>query len=331
MSGFTASTASLLRRLALDRFTIMLLAAVVLASFLPVSGAAAEGLGIVTTMAIGLLFFLHGARLSREAMRAGAMHWRLHLVVLAATFVMFPLLGLALKPLALALLTPDLYLGILFLCTLPSTLQSSVTFTALARGNVAAAICSASASNFLGTFLTPALVGALVVQGAVAGGSTFDAVKAVVLQLLLPFVAGQLLRPWIAAWIDRRKPMLTWVDQGAIVLMVYTAFSESVQQGLWSQLSLTMLAWLFVFCCLILAIAVGAATFASRRMGFNKQDEIAIVFCGSKKSMANGIPIAKLLFAPGTLGMIILPVMLFHQIQLMVSAILAQHFARRAD
>jgi sodium/bile acid cotransporter 7 len=200
----------------------------------------------------------------------------------------------------------------------------------VAKGNVAAAVCSASASNFAGIFITPLLVGTLIVQGAAApGGSTMDAVLSIVKQLLLPFLAGQFLRPWIGAWVDRHKPMLKIVDQGSILLVVYTAFSESVNEGLWHKLSLPTLVGLGVLCCVLLAIALGLATFASRRMGFSREDEITIVFCGSKKSLSSGVPMAKVLFAPGALGMVILPVMLFHQIQLMVCAVLAARWAQR--
>ena len=321
---------TLMRRLAIEPYTLALLGMVVLASFMPASGQVAEGLGKVTTFAIGLLFFLHGAKLSREAIVAGLLHWRLHLLVLASTFVMFPLMGLAIKPLALGLLTPDLYLGILFLCVLPSTVQSSIAFTAMARGNVAAAVCSASASNFLGIFLTPLLAGALIVHGAGDAGFGWSQVWSIVEQLLLPFLAGQLLRPWIGAFIDRHKPVLRYVDQGSILLVVYTAFSESVTEGLWQHVSGATLAGLLGLCALMLAIALGLATWTSRRLGFSKEDEITIVFCGSKKSLATGVPMAKVLFAPSALGMIILPVMLFHQIQLMVCAVLAQRWARRA-
>jgi sodium/bile acid cotransporter 7 len=245
---------------------------------------------------------------------------------------MFPLLGLAIKPLATGMLPSDLYVGILFLCTLPSTVQSSIAFTSVARGNVAAAVCSASASNFVGIFVTPLLVGTLIVSGAEsAGGSTLDAVISIVKQLLLPFLAGQFLRPWIGAWVDRHKPMLKIVDQGSILLVVYTAFSESVNEGLWHKLSLPTLIGLGVLCCVLLAIALGLATFASRRLGFSREDEITIVFCGSKKSLSSGVPMAKVLFAPSALGMVILPVMLFHQIQLMVCAILAARWAKRSS
>ena len=331
MGRFKTLLSSTAHKLAIEPYTVALLGMVVLASFLPASGQVAAALGNVTTFAIGLLFFLHGAKLSREAIVAGIMHWRLHLLVLASTFVMFPLMGLAIKPLALGLLTPDLYLGILFLCVLPSTVQSSIAFTAMARGNVAAAVCSASASNFLGIFLTPLLVGALIVHGAGDAGFGWGQVLSIVEQLLLPFLAGQLLRPWIGAFIDRHKPVLRYVDQASILLVVYTAFSESVTEGLWQHISGATLAALLGVCALMLAIALGLATWTSRRLGFSKEDEITIVFCGSKKSLATGVPMAKVLFAPSALGMVILPVMLFHQIQLMVCAVLAQRWARRAE
>jgi len=328
--SFLARISAPLRRLIPDAFTVWLLCSVALASLLPCQGQAAVVFGHVTTVAIGLLFFLHGAKLSREAMLSGLTNWRLHLVVLASTFVMFPLLGLAIKPFVSGVLPPELYVGILFLCTLPSTVQSSIAFTSVAKGNVAAAVCSASASNFVGIFVTPLLVGTLIVQGAaVPDGSTLDAILSIVEQLLLPFLAGQFLRPWIGAWVDRNKPMLKIVDQGSILLVVYTAFSESVNEGLWHKLSLPTLIGLGVLCCVLLAIALGLATFISRRLGFSREDEITIVFCGSKKSLSSGVPMAKVLFAPSALGMVILPVMLFHQIQLMVCAVLAARWAQR--
>jgi len=311
-----------------DNFTLTLIATVATASLLPATGQMAQGMNAVTTVAIGLLFFLHGAKLSREAIIAGATHWRLHLLVLLSTFAVFPLLGLALKPFALPMLTPDLYLGILFLCMLPSTVQSSIALVGMARGNVPAAVCSASASNFIGIFLTPVLVSLLVIRGG-AAHSAADSMIAIVIQLLLPFVAGQFARRWIGQWVDRHKATLKYIDQGSILLVVYTAFSEAVSHGLWHQLSATALISLLVVNAVLLALALGISTLVSRRLGFNRADEITIVFCGSKKSLASGVPMLKVLFAGHPIGMIVLPLMLFHQLQLMVCAVLAQRYARR--
>jgi sodium/bile acid cotransporter 7 len=311
-----------------DNFTTALIVVVIAATVIPCRDRSAQLFDSITTIAIGLLFFFHGAKLSRESVIAGATHWRLHLAVLAFTFIMFPLLGLGLQPLLQPLVTPQLYIGILFLCVLPSTVQSSIAFTAMARGNVPAAICSASASNLLGIFLTPALV-ALMVVAHDGKHSQLGSVLNIVLQLLVPFISGQLARKWIGKWVDRHKILLRVVDQGSILLVVYTAFSEAVVQGLWKQVSPIALAGLLVVCAVLLALALSISTVLSRRFGFNKEDEITIVFCGSKKSLASGVPIAKVLFASHAVGAIVLPLMLFHQMQLMVCAVLAQRYANR--
>ncbi len=311
-----------------DNMTLLLLGVVTLASLFPARGIFASGFDHLSVGMISLLFFMHGAKLSRQAVIAGLTHWRLHLLVMACTFAIFPLLGLALKPLLLTLITPELYIGILFLCVLPSTVQSSIAFTSVARGNVPAAICSASLSNMLGIFLTPLLV-SLVVVAHGESHSSLDAMLKIVCQLLLPFVAGQLARPWLQSWMEKYASTLTMVDQSSILLVVYVAFSEAVVQGLWQQLPPLMLASLLGISAVMLAIIMTLTTVISRRLGFNKEDEITIVFCGSKKSLASGVPMAKVLFASHALGMVLLPLMLFHQLQLMVCAFMAQHYAKR--
>nr|WP_202427587.1 bile acid:sodium symporter family protein [Duganella margarita] len=313
-----------------DNFTLAMIATVIAASVFPCHGQGEIIFNNVTHVAVSLLFFLHGAKLSREAVVAGITHWRLHLLVMLCTFALFPLLGLLLKPVLTPLVTPDLYLGILFLCMLPSTVQSSIAFTAAARGNVPAAICSASASNLFGIFLTPLLVG-LLTSAQMAGGSPLDSALQIALQLLLPFIAGQIARRWIGAWVERNKALTRVVDQGSILLVVYTAFSEAVGQGLWHEVSWATLAGLMVVNALLLGLVMFISAQAARRLGFNREDRIAIVFCGSKKSLASGVPMAKVLFAGGALGAVVLPLMLFHQLQLMVCAVLAQRYAKEVD
>lgn len=313
-----------------DNFTLAMIATVIAATVLPCYGRGAVVFDAVTNAAICLLFFLHGAKLPREAIIAGITHWRLHLLVLACTFVLFPVLGFALKPLLMPLVTPDLYLGILFLCMLPSTVQSSIAFTAVARGNVPAAICSASASNLIGIFLTPLLVG-LVTTAHMSGGGSLDAIVHIALQLLLPFVAGQIARRWIGAWVERNKSWLKSVDQSSILLVVYTAFSAAVGQGLWQKTAPSSLAGLLVIDVVLLGLVMGSTALLSRKLGFSREDRIAIVFCGSKKSLASGVPMAKVLFASGTIGAVVLPLMLFHQLQLMVCAVLAQRYAAHGE
>ncbi|HLJ70594.1 MAG TPA: bile acid:sodium symporter family protein [Roseiarcus sp.] len=310
-----------------DNFTLAIAAAVVIASFLPAIGLAATVLHYVTIFAIALLFFLHGARLSREAVLAGALHWGLHLIVLCATFVLFPVLGLILRR-ALGPVLPDsLLVGLLFLCLLPSTVQSSIAFTSIAHGNVAAAVCSASLSNLLGIFITPALVALLM---NLKGGVSLHAVLDIVLQLLAPFLVGHFLRPWIGGFVARHRYALGYVDRGSILLVVYLAFSEAVANGLWHKLGASDIAKLLIVCAALLCAVLLATVTLARRLGFSRPDEIVIVFCGSKKSLASGVPMAGVLFPLAQVGMIVLPLMLFHQIQLMVCAALAKRYAASA-
>ncbi|GAA3710702.1 bile acid:sodium symporter [Sphingomonas cynarae] len=305
-----------------EPFILMLLGTVLLASVLPPRGVIAMIVGVAADIGIVLLFFLHGARLSREAIRAGASNWRLHTAVLAVTFVVFPLFGLWLS----RIMTGPVAAGILFLTLLPSTVQSSIAFTAIARGNVAAAVCSASFSNLLGIVITPLLVAWLM--GA-AGSISFDSIEAIVLQLLVPFVAGHLLRPWIGAWVTRQKTMLTVVDRGSILLVVYSAFGAAVVEGLWHRLSPGDLALVALICCVLLALVLLVTWGLGSLLGLNREDAIVLQFCGSKKSLASGVPMAGVLFSPAQVGVVLLPVMLFHQIQLIACAMLARRYAER--
>ncbi|MFK7454273.1 bile acid:sodium symporter family protein, partial [Pseudomonas sp. Env-32] len=252
-----------------DNFTLTLIGTVILASLLPASGQTAVAFGWVTNLAIALLFFLHGAKLSRKAIVAGAGHWRLHLLVFSLTFVLFPLLGLALKPVLSPLIGNELYMGMLYLCALPATVQSAIAFTSLARGNIPAAICSAAASSLFGIFLTPLLV-ALLLNVHGDGGSTVDAIVKISVQLLLPFIAGQVASRWIGGWVGRNKAWLKFVDQGSILLVVYGAFSEAVNEGIWHQIPLWELGGLVVACCVLLALVLAASTLLGKAFGFNQ-------------------------------------------------------------
>ena len=408
-------------RLRPDNFTLAIFGAVVAASFLPVSGSAASALKTTANLAIALLFFMHGAKISRQAALAGLTHWRLHLLIIAATFLLFPLIGLAVaasglpvppemmagivymtllpstvqssiafssiakgnvaaavcaasasnllgifltpalvsltlngtgvslgwdavEAIALQLLfpaiglvlaaarlpvPPEMMVGILYMTLLPSTVQSSIAFTSIAKGNVAAAVCAASASNLFGIFLTPALVSLTLNSSGISLG--WDAVYGIAVQLLLPFIAGQILQPWIGGFITKHKAALTFFDRGSILLIVYLAFSEAVIGHLWQDVSVGTLALLIGLNAVVLALVLAVTTMASRAFGFSTPDEIAIVMCGSKKSLASGVPMANIIFAGQNLGMIVLPIMIFHQIQLMVCAVLAQRYAQRLE
>jgi sodium/bile acid cotransporter 7 len=319
---------ALLSRLPIDPYIAAIVGTVGVASLVPVHGVGAMVAGHATQAAIALLFFLHGAKLEPRAALAGARSWRLHIVVLLSTFVLFPLLGLTARAIAPNLLPAGLWAGLLLLCALPSTVQSSIAFTSIARGNVPAALCAATASNLLGMVLTPLLAGFLL---HAHGGFSIHAVGGILAQLLLPFLAGQLSRPWIGEWAARNRLVLGLVDRGSILLVVYAAFSEGMTQGIWHQVDLAGMGTLIAVDAGLLAAVLGLTTLTSRLLGFSREDEIAVVFCGSKKSLASGLPVATVLLAGQSVGLIVLPLMLFHQIQLMACAAMARRYAARRD
>ncbi|MEW2316145.1 bile acid:sodium symporter family protein [Streptomyces bauhiniae] len=312
------------RRLPIDPYIALLLGTVGLAALLPARGVAADVASGASTAAIAFLFFLYGARLSTREAMDGLRHWRLHLTVLACTFVVFPLLGLAARGLVPALLTQPLYQGLLFLTLVPSTIQSSIAFTSIARGNVPAAICAGSFSSLVGIVVTPLL--ASVLLGNSGGGFSADSLLKIVLQLLVPFLAGQLLRRWIGGFVARHKKVLGLVDRGSILLVVYTAFSEGMAQGIWHQVSVPRLGALLLVEAVLLAVMLALTWYGARALGFNRGDRIAIQFAGSKKSLASGLPMASVLFGAHA-SLAVLPLMLFHQMQLMVCAVIAKRRA----
>lgn len=309
-----------------DPLIVLIILAVIIAIIAPARGNFADIFGQLTNVAIALLFFLYGARLSTQEALNGLKHWRLHLTILAFTFVVYPLIGIALRPLT-AVISHDMYLGILFLTLVPSTVQSSVAFTSIAKGNVAGAIVSASASNLVGVIITPLLVMLLMGTG---GGVHIDTsvFGEIALLLLAPFVLGQLTRRWVGKVAQSKATKV--VDRGSIAMVVYSAFSKGVVDGIWSSISLWDLAFLVAFAAIFVAFMLWLTRRASQKMGFNRADTIAIEFCGSKKSLATGLPMASVIFASGgaSLGLLILPLMIYHQVQLMMCSWLAARYAQ---
>jgi sodium/bile acid cotransporter 7 len=308
----------------IDSFLAAILLTVAFAAMMPARGEAAAAVGWLANAAIVLLFFLHGAKLSPQQALVGARHWRLHVMVFLSTFALFPLLGMSAHWLAPNFLPGPLWAGVILLTALPSTVQASIVFTSVAGGNVPAAMCSATASSLLGVFVTPLIAGFLLSGHGVDVSAR--SILGIVVQLLLPFVAGQLSRPWIGAYLTRHPLPLKSVDYGSVLILVYAAFSHGVVDGIWHQIDAQDLLKVALVDIALLATVMAILTFGSRQFGFSRADEIAIVFCGSKKSLVNGVPIATLLFA-GHVGLVVIPLMLFHQVQLMVCATLAPRYA----
>ncbi|NUF14404.1 bile acid:sodium symporter family protein [Acinetobacter lactucae] len=322
---------AMLKLLALDRFTILLVGMVLLATFFPVSGQAAQYFNTLTTVAIAILFFLHGAKLSREAVIEGILHWKMHVLVFAFTFLIFPVIGLLTKPILLPLLGQQLYWGFLFMCFLPSTVQSSIAFTSVAKGNVAGAVCSASFSNLIGMFITPVLVSFFILGQSEHGFDPTTSIIQITLLLLVPFILGQLLRPYIFPYMAKVPSIVRAFDQGSILMVVYGAFSGAVVAGLWHQVSWKTLLILTIACSVLLTIIMLLALYLPRALGFNRADQVTVFFCSSKKTLASGVPMAQILFIGQPLGMIVLPIMIFHQIQLMVCGVIANYWAKSKD
>ena len=312
--------------LRLDPMMVKLIITVLLASFIPAKGGFVDFFEYLTTAAIALLFFMHGAKLSREKIIAGSSHWRLHLWIMCSTFVVFPILGLLLVWWHPVNVGTEIYTGFIYLCILPATVQSAIAFTSMAGGNVAAAVCAASASSLLGVFISPLLVNLVMNVHSDAPTNGLEQIGKIMLQLLVPFVIGHLSRRWIGGWIEKHRSLIGKTDQTSILLVVYSAFSEAVVNGIWHRVGVDTLLWILLGSIVILFIALAINLGASRLFGFSRADEIVVLFCGSKKSLANGVPMANILFPAASVGIIVLPLMIFHQVQLMVCSFIAQRY-----
>ncbi len=313
-----------------DWFLIGMIAATALAWAWPAPGAAGGWMHpeLVTKCGVALIFFLHGVLLSFGAMRAGALNWRLHAVVQCCTFLFFPLLGIALYSTLGEWVSPELKLGLVFLCALPSTVSSSVAMTAAARGNVAGAVFNATLSSLIGVFLTPLWI-ALVLKTSGQAQPIGPVILDLLRWLVLPLAIGQACHPWLGPFALRHKARVGLVDRGTILLLVYTSFCDSFQQHIWSGHGSSQL-WLVLGIALALfALAMWVMSLTAGALGFTREDKIAAMFCGSKKTLASGVPMAKLIFGahPG-LGLILLPIMIYHPLQLIICGVLAERWRR---
>lgn len=316
-----------LKRAGFDFYLVLLIGTVALATLLPARGVAADAVDIISSAAVALLFFLYGVKLNTGAIIAGITNWRLQALIFASTFIAFPLVGFLLAFALGPLLPPELRTGVLYLSILPSTVQSSIAFTSIARGNVPAAVCAASVSNLAGIFITP--VAATLLLHTSGGGLGGGAVIGIAVQLLLPFVLGQLARPLLSGVVDRHPVLTRVVDRGSILIIVFSAFSAGVVAGIWQQIDIGTLAILFAADAILLVAIMILTAQAGRLAGLPRADRLALFFCGSKKSLASGLPMANILFVGHAASLIVLPLMLFHQLQLFVCAVIAQREGQR--
>ncbi len=321
---------SIIARLIPDRFVLLLMATILAAALLPVTGQAALYAGHAVSVAIFLLFFLHGLRLPRAEVVIAMRNWRLQGVMFGFVFVFMPILGLAAASAQGGLLPEGLVVGLLFLGILPSTVQSAISYSSLAGGNVAASVMASALLNLAGIFMTPLLVALLIgAGGGAAIGS--DTVLRILAILLLPFALGQLAQGWLGAWAGRNKALLSVLDRIAIVLAVYVAFSSAVAGGQMQALDWGVLGTLTAIICVMMAIAIAAAWALGGVIALPRADRISLLFAGSQKSIATGAPLAAILFAGPQAGLAILPALIYHQIQLIIAAPIASRLAKTRD
>lgn len=317
----------MLSRLFPDRFIFLLLATIAVAAWFPVSGTRAHLAGQVSNAAIFSLFFFHGVRTAPQAVWQGLTHWRLQLAVLGCTYALIPLLGLSLSRLAPTVLTPELWLGILFLCALPSTVQAAISSSSMAGGNVGASVVASAVSNLTGVVLTPLVFAALAHIGGSAGD--LSSIARIATLLLVPFALGQIARRWLADWAAKQKVWIGRLDRLTILIAVYVAFSAATIEGLWSRLDGGAFARLTIVILLMLSLSFAGTYALGRALGLSRKDRITLFYSGAHKSLATGAPMARILFPAATAGMIVIPLMLYHQLQLMISAWIAVRWAEQ--
>lgn len=310
-----------------DPFVLALLGALAVGVLVPMSAVVRTGIGVTADVAVVVLFFLYGMRLPTREVLDGLRNVRLQGGILASTYLLFPVLGLALAAVSTGLVGPALAGGLLYLSLLPSTVQSSVALTAVARGNVAGAICGATVSNVVGMVVTPLLVLTFMDRSGTVG---LGGLRSVLLNLLLPFVVGQLLQPIAGGWLRRHRGLTQVVDRGTIILVVLAAVSEATASGAWAGLSVWTLVALVALSAVLLATVLAATWWGGAWLRLGLPDRVALLMCGSKKSLATGIPMAAVLFTPAAAAAVAVPLIVFHQLQLVVCAVLARRLALRA-
>lgn len=322
-----------LGRVGLEPFIVILLASIFLAWLGPEIGMKREPfcLGDVANLGMAFIFFFYGLRIDKRELVAGLVNIKLHALVHFSTFVLFPIIVLlAMYAGGISSDNPHYYLwmGVFFLAALPSTVSSSVVMVSLAGGNIPVAIFNASVSSLLGVFITPLWMGMYLdnIEGSAGMG---DIVFKLVLQVIVPIVAGLLLNDRFNSFAVAHKKALRNFDQSVIILIVYTSFCDSFHDGMFDGFLLLNLIWLFAGLLALFFLVFGIILAICRAIGLNRPDTIAVLFCGSKKSLVHGTIMSRVIFGNSTvLGVILLPTMIYHALQLVIVSIIAQQLGK---
>jgi len=318
------------KKAGLDGFMLALISMIGLAYLWPYPGMKESPVPLaqISSYAVSLIFFFYGLRLSPDKLRAGLVNWKLHTMVHLSTFVLFPLLALACRPFFKGEDHQMMWLAIFFLTALPSTVSSSVVMVSIAGGNIPAAIFNASISSLMGVFITPLWMG-LVLDTASGNYDLMSVVGKLSLQVLLPVTLGILMNKRWGAIAEKYKKYIRYFDQFSILLIVYTSFCESFGEHLFSEFEAKDILFLGIGMLALFFSVYFLLTFFCRLLGFSKEDEVTAVFCGSKKSLIQGAVMSKVLFSGAHAGVMLLPIMLYHALQLISASIIAQRMARQ--
>ncbi len=309
----------------MDGFMLILFCAIGIAYIWPYPGTKESPLhlSVVSSYAVSLIFFFYGLKLNPEKLKAGLGNWRLHMLIQLATFLLFPIIALCIRPFFANNADQTIWLGIFFLCTLPSTVSSSVVMVSIAEGNITAAIFNASISSLLGVLITPLWMG-LILESTSTNFDLLPIVGKLSFQVLLPVMVGLFMHRWWGEWADRNKTRIKIMDQSSIILIVYTSFCESFGEGLFSGIGLLKLVSLSLGMILLFFFVYGVLGWLSNVLRFSREDRITTLFCGSKKSLVQGAVMVKVLFAGPQAGLMLLPIMIFHAFQLIAVSIIAR-------
>jgi sodium/bile acid cotransporter 7 len=331
MNRFFQNIRNTLSKYGIDGFILMIIAVILLAWWHPGWGDQNGPFPLkkIASYGVSLIFFFYGLKLSPEKLKEGLRNFHLHWIIQASTFLLFP----ALAWLAWWIFKPDggntLWLGIFFLAALPSTVSSSVVMVSIAGGNIAGAIFNASISSLIGVIMTPLWMG-LVMQTSGEGIDAIAVTKDLMIRIIFPVITGILLHPYLIGKISPFLNKLKMFDQSIILLIVYTAFCESFSEDLFSQLSWSKLFWLGLSMLILLAVVSAILYYICSFLGFHRSDKISAFFCGSQKSLVHGTVMSNVLFkSSSAAGIILLPTMLYHTIQLIASSIIAQQLSRK--
>jgi len=322
-----------MHKIKIDKFVLSIIGVIIFAYFFPQWGVSESKIPIDTISAIGisLIFFFYGLKLSPAKLKAGLKNWKLHVLVQSATFLIFPMLVLALRPLIQNEAQETIWLAFFFLAALPSTVSSSVVMVSMAKGNIPAAIFNASISGIIGVALTPLWMGLFVNDEQTDFDFTAIYIKLIV-QIILPVVLGLGLQRYFGAFVQKHSAKLTLFDKSIILLIIYKSFAESFAGNIFGSVSVFDLLLLFVAVLVLFFIVFVLIGFLSRKMNFNKEDQITAQFCGTKKSLVHGTVFSKIIFGNmASIGIVLLPLMLFHASQILIITIIATRLSKRED